>query len=129
MPIYSSYAPTPRTEEEINFCIKIQEQDSWKIQARQMLRRALKRLKKLNPNSEEGEKVMNEVEMCNEALASVNEVIRYYGQCPVFNCAKHPAVMNADTRSEVDASSCTDMDTTSLADDQEQATMRRKYKR
>ncbi|GBN17709.1 hypothetical protein AVEN_38815-1 [Araneus ventricosus] len=87
-----------------------------------MLRRARKRLKKLNRNWEEGKKAVNEVERCNEALVSVNEVIRYYGQCPVLNCTKHPHVMNADTRSEVGASSCTDMDTTTMADDPEQAT-------
>ncbi|GBN81809.1 hypothetical protein AVEN_88294-1 [Araneus ventricosus] len=87
-----------------------------------MLKRVRKRLKKLNPNSEEGKKVINQVERYNEALGSVNEVLRYYGQCPVLNCTKHPTVMSADTRSEMDDSSCTDMDTTSMADDQKQAT-------
>ncbi|GBO00038.1 hypothetical protein AVEN_171897-1 [Araneus ventricosus] len=87
-----------------------------------MLRRARKRLKKLNPNSEEGKKVINQVERYNEVLGSVNEVLRYYGQFPMLNCTKHPTVMNADTRSEMDGSSCTDMDATSMADDQEQAT-------
>ncbi|GBO01684.1 hypothetical protein AVEN_246547-1 [Araneus ventricosus] len=72
----------PPTEEEMNFCIKLQEQDSPKIRARQMLKRARKRPKKLNPNSEEGKKAMNEVERCNEALVTVNEILRYYGQCP-----------------------------------------------
>ncbi|GBL72851.1 hypothetical protein AVEN_128050-1 [Araneus ventricosus] len=55
-------------------------------------------------------------------MVSVDEVIALYGQCPVLNCTKHPPVVNSDARREVDASSCTDMETTRMADDPEQAT-------
>ncbi|GBM19679.1 hypothetical protein AVEN_199849-1 [Araneus ventricosus] len=46
-----------------------------------------------------------------------------YGGCPVLNCTKYPNAKNEDTHSEVDASSCTDMDTSSMVDDLEQDTM------
>ncbi|GBN77546.1 hypothetical protein AVEN_51184-1 [Araneus ventricosus] len=64
------------TEEEINFCIIMKEQDSQKSQARQMLKRARKRLRKLNRNSEEGKKAMNEVERCNEEENIEKEVAK-----------------------------------------------------
>ncbi|GBN25600.1 hypothetical protein AVEN_212973-1 [Araneus ventricosus] len=41
-----------------------------------MLKRARKRLKKLNPNSEEGKKAMNEVERCNEEENIQKEVAK-----------------------------------------------------
>ncbi|GBL79665.1 hypothetical protein AVEN_275437-1 [Araneus ventricosus] len=63
-----------------------------------MLRCARIRLKKLNPYSEEGRKVINQVKRCNKALASVNEVIRYYGQCPLLNCTKHPTILTPSAK-------------------------------
>ncbi|GBO15612.1 hypothetical protein AVEN_28286-1 [Araneus ventricosus] len=65
---------------------------------------------------------MKEVERCNEAMVSVDEVIALYGQCPVLNCTKHSPVVNPDNHSEVDASSCTDKDTTTLEDEPVQDT-------
>ncbi|GBO26036.1 hypothetical protein AVEN_270078-1 [Araneus ventricosus] len=86
-------------------------------------------MKKAIPNTEAAKKAMQNIEAYNEAMACVDRIISSYGEFPMLNCANHLLVTNADTRSEVNASSCTDMDTTTMADDPEQDTKRRKYKR
>ncbi|GBN94171.1 hypothetical protein AVEN_158054-1 [Araneus ventricosus] len=129
--------------EELATCKKIQELDSRKILTRQLLRRERKRLKRYSPNSEAGIRAAKDVERYNEAMKIGNEslagrVIRGSGlgsACTlvvsnllqtkisiwvVLNCTKHPNTKNEDNRSEVDATSCTDMDTESMVDDQEQ---------
>ncbi|GBM43001.1 hypothetical protein AVEN_88603-1 [Araneus ventricosus] len=86
-------------------------------------------MKKAIPNTAAAKKALQDIETYNEEMACVDRIISSYGEFPVLNCTKHPLVMNAGTRSEVDASSCTDMDTTTMVDDPEQATKRRKYRR
>ncbi|GBO15514.1 hypothetical protein AVEN_39212-1 [Araneus ventricosus] len=110
------------TEQELATCASIQEQDKRKILTRQLLRKARKRLKKTIPNSEAGIKAANDVDRFNRAMEAVNRILTMYGGCPVLNCTKHPSTGNEATSCELDATSCTEMDTTSLADDQEQTT-------
>ncbi|GBM90314.1 hypothetical protein AVEN_116305-1 [Araneus ventricosus] len=54
---------------------------------------------------------MMDIDALNEAMTSVDRIIASIGECPVLNCTKHPAARNADSRSEGEASICTDMDT------------------
>ncbi|GBN67207.1 hypothetical protein AVEN_223019-1 [Araneus ventricosus] len=112
----------PPTEDELATCAAIQEQDRQKIITRQDIRKARKRLKKSKPNSEAAIKAAKDVDRYKDAMRAVDEVLRLYGQCPVLNCTKHPLPGNDDTNNELDATSCTEMDTTSLADDNEQTT-------
>ncbi|GBN76839.1 hypothetical protein AVEN_173184-1 [Araneus ventricosus] len=93
---------------------------------RQLLRRARKRLKRSSLISEGRIKAAKDVERFNIPMKLMDEVLTLYGGCPLLNCTKHPNTKNYDTHSEVDASSCTDMDTSSIVDDQEQASRRRK---
>ncbi|GBN49503.1 hypothetical protein AVEN_270143-1 [Araneus ventricosus] len=51
----------------------------------------------------------------------VNQILAMYGGCPVLNCTKHPNTKNDDIHSEVDTSSCMEMDTTPAVNKQEQA--------
>ncbi|GBM27762.1 hypothetical protein AVEN_25375-1 [Araneus ventricosus] len=102
-----------------DICNKIQEQDSGKIQTYE--ENARKCMKKAHPNTETAKKAMQDIEAYNEPIACLDRIIARYGYCQALNCTKHPPVMNADTRSEVDARNCKDMDTTTLTDDPEQA--------
>ncbi|GBN36105.1 hypothetical protein AVEN_152060-1 [Araneus ventricosus] len=109
----------PPSEYELEICAKIQEQDKRKILTRKLLRRAKKRLKRANSNSEVGLKAAKEVDKYNHAMELVNKVLATYGVCPVLNCTKHPEIKNENTLTEVEATSCTDMDTDSEIDEQE----------
>ncbi|GBO30211.1 hypothetical protein AVEN_135351-1 [Araneus ventricosus] len=112
----------PPTPIEMDFCAKLQEQDARKITTRKRLRKARNRLKKAHPHTEIAKKIMMDIDALNEAMASVDRIIASIVECPVLSCTNPPVARNAGTRSEGDASICTDMDTSSLADDQEQAT-------
>ncbi|GBM03816.1 hypothetical protein AVEN_231292-1 [Araneus ventricosus] len=93
-----------------------------KLEVTKRLRNARKRLKKDVPNSEIAKKVLMEIDTLNEAMACVDISIANTGRCPVLNCSMHPTARNSDTRSEGEASICTDMDTSSLADEQDPKT-------
>ncbi|GBM25425.1 hypothetical protein AVEN_245831-1 [Araneus ventricosus] len=113
----------PPNEEELADCKQIQEYESKRILTRQMLRRARKRLKRVTPNSEASMRAAKDVERFNEAMKIANEVIEMTGECPVLNCTKHPVFRKEDAIKEVEATSCTDMDTDSIIDDHELAAM------
>ncbi|GBM86871.1 hypothetical protein AVEN_159716-1 [Araneus ventricosus] len=79
-------------------------------------------MNKAIPNTETAKKLMMEIDNLNEAMACVDRSITTIGRCLVLNCAMHPTARNSDTRSEWEASICTDMDTSSLADEQDAKT-------
>ncbi|GBO37632.1 hypothetical protein AVEN_273123-1 [Araneus ventricosus] len=104
----------PPTEDEIAKCKKLQECDKRKLDVRKMARRVRKRLNKIDPASEEGIQATEELERYKEAMAIMERTIAHYGECAVLNCSKHIPPTNASSRSETDASSCAEMDTTTL---------------
>ncbi|GBM32165.1 hypothetical protein AVEN_136717-1 [Araneus ventricosus] len=109
----------PPNESELAYCKEIQGHEKKLTVTRQMLRRARKKLKRATPNSEASIRAAKEVERYNEAMKLGNEVIVMTGPCPVLNCTIHPVTKKKDAITEVEATSCTDMDTESIDDENE----------